>query len=101
MQNNIVIKKLRRIERLLKKANSKPLNLKEASKYIGITESYMYKLTSQKLIPHYKPYGKLIYFKKNELDRFVLKNKILTHTEMDVKAIDKLMSMKGKKSSKI
>ena len=38
------------------------LTTAEASAYLGISESYIYKLTSLKQIPHYKPNGKLVYF---------------------------------------
>ena len=34
----------------------------------------LYKLTANKVIPHYKPRGKMIYFAKEELDEWVLQN---------------------------
>lgn len=46
----------------------------EACVYIGISESMLYKLTSGKEIPHYKPRGKMIYFAKEELDEWLLRN---------------------------
>lgn len=42
--------------------------------YIGISESMLYKLTSGKEIPHYKPRGKMIYFAKEDLDEWLLQN---------------------------
>ena len=33
------------------------LTTAEASAYLGLSESYLYKLTSSKRIPHYKPNG--------------------------------------------
>ena len=36
------------------------LTTAEASAYLGLSESYIYKLTSLKQIPHYKPNGKLV-----------------------------------------
>lgn len=46
----------------------------EAALYLGVSESYLYKLTSSKLIPHYKPNGKLVYFNKNELTEWAMRN---------------------------
>lgn len=51
------------------------LNLNEASLYLGISQSFLYKLTSNNKIPHYKPNGKLIYFNRVELEEWMLKNK--------------------------
>ena len=45
-----------------------------ACMYIGVSESMLYKLTSSKEIPHYKPRGKMVYFAKEELDEWLLQN---------------------------
>lgn len=78
--NETILKKLSTIEDLLKKKNddtyrqtSKPLTFKEACAYLGYAPSYLYKLTYQKIIPHYKPTGKIIFFSKNELDEWIFK----------------------------
>lgn len=52
------------------------LTTAEASAYLGISESYIYKLTSLKQIPHYKPNGKLVYFNRRELCEWAMRNKI-------------------------
>ena len=39
------------------------LSFDEASKFLNLSKSYLYKLTSGNLIPHYKPQGKMLYFK--------------------------------------
>lgn len=53
--------------------NKEFLNFKEAMTLLGISASTLYKLTSSKSIPFYKPKGK-IYFIKDELVEYV-KNK--------------------------
>ena len=40
------------------------LSFDEASKFLNLSKSYLYKLTSGNLIPHYKPQGKMLYFEK-------------------------------------
>lgn len=49
-------------------------NVVEAAKYLSLSPRYLYRLTCKRLIPHYKP-GKKIYFKRSELDDWMLRNK--------------------------
>jgi len=66
-----IFQKLSTLEELLKKKDDKPLTFKEACAYLGYAPSYLYKLTYRKVIPHYKPTGKMIFFSKNELDQWI------------------------------
>jgi len=62
---NLILERLSQIEQkideqaLLKK---EVLNFNDACKYLDISASHLYKLTSQKLIPHFCPQGKKLYF---------------------------------------
>jgi len=58
------------------------LTLKEAAFYAGISTSYLYKLTSARSIPFYKPAAKLVFFRKAEIDNWLLKNRQPTISEM-------------------
>jgi excisionase family DNA binding protein len=51
-------------------AQKEILALQEACEYLQISPSFMYKLTSYRKIPFYVPNGKLIYFKRSELDNW-------------------------------
>ena len=64
----------------------KVLTFNEAVEYTGISKSYLYKMTSQKIIPHYKPNGKLIFFDKDELDSFLLSVRIKPQSEIEAEA---------------
>lgn len=56
--------------------NSKELlSLKEAAEFLGITKSTLYKKTHRKEIPFYKPTGKLIYFLRQDLLNWALRNR--------------------------
>lgn len=57
-------------------STKKVLTFEEACLYMGVSESLLYKLTSAKEVPHYKPRGKMLYFNKEELDRWLLQNKM-------------------------
>ena len=37
-------------------------NVLSFSTFLNLSKSYLYKLTSGNLIPHYKPQGKMLYF---------------------------------------
>lgn len=51
------------------------LNFNEACKYLDVSPSHLYKLTSTKQIPHFCPQGKKLYFKREELDAWLQRNR--------------------------
>lgn len=71
------------------------LNLDEASVLTGISKSYLYKLTSTGGIPCYKPQGKRLYFKRVELEDWMLSNRKATTEEIDAAATSYVMFTKG------
>ena len=46
------------------------LNFDEAAAYLNMSKSTLYKLTSKKEIPHYKP-NRFVFFEKSELDKWI------------------------------
>lgn len=62
------------------------LTFDEAVQFTGMSKSYMYKLTSAHKIPHYKPSGKMVYFNRDELQTWLLQNRVSTHDELESKA---------------
>ena len=54
----------------------------EAARYMGISKSYLYKLTMRGEIPHYKPMGKICYFNRAELEQWLQRNRCATATEI-------------------
>ena len=59
------------------------LKLNEVILLTGLSKSYLYKLTSTGGIPCYKPQGKHIYFKKTEVEDWLLQNRKSTTVEID------------------
>ena len=55
----------------------------EAAKYLGLTKGYLYKLTMQKKIPYYKPFGNRCYFKREDLDKVLKGNAIESNEETE------------------
>lgn len=58
----------------------------EAARYLGISKSYLYKLTMRQQIPHYKPMGKMCYFNREELESWLQSNRIATGDEISQQA---------------
>ena len=50
------------------------LNMKEVGQYLDISQSLLYKLTSNGEIPHFKPRGKMIFFEKKVLVEWIKQN---------------------------
>lgn len=62
------------------------LTFKEACTYTGLSTSALYKKTMEGDVPHYKPFGKLNYFKRDELDQWLMQNRCSTQAELADKA---------------
>jgi len=82
-----VLKKMEPVEELLERlamlenniyTTKKVLTFSEACIYMGVSESLLYKLTSAREVPHYKPRGKMLYFNKEELDEWLMQNNVPT-----------------------
>ena len=58
------------------------LSFDEASKFLNLSKSYLYKLTSGGQIPHYKPQGKILYFDKEELENWLRQNPVRSKQEL-------------------
>lgn len=60
-------------------------DIDEASLITGMSRGYLYKLTSQRLIPHYKK-GRKLYFKKAELEQWLLEAPVKTQGQIEREA---------------
>ena len=86
MDNIELEQRLDRIERLLS-ANKEVLTFEEACEYMGISRSFLYKLTSTRKIPHSKPNGKMIFFEKKKLNVWLLQNGRKSKAEIKSEAL--------------
>src|SRR5690554_4575575 len=93
MDTNI-LEQLDRIETMLKNQQAmqkQVLNFNETCTYLELSHSHLYKLTSTGAIPHYKPNGKKIYFQRQELDQWLLRNRMDSQDEIEQQAADYLI----------
>lgn len=80
-----ILQKLQSIEQKLAEQNmlhKLMLNSREACLYLSISLKQLYRLTGNKLIPHYCPQGKVLYFNRLELDAWMQRNRIVTKREV-------------------
>lgn len=74
--------RLDRMERLIISGNKEVLTLEECAAYTGYTKNHLYRLTSTRAIPFYKPMGGKIVFRKSEIDNWLLRNRQATAAEI-------------------
>lgn len=58
------------------------LDIDEAVLFTGLSKGHLYRLTSERQIPHYKKNRKL-YFCKTELEDWLLEEKVMTTEEIE------------------
>ncbi|CAA7386967.1 helix-turn-helix domain-containing protein [Chryseobacterium fistulae] len=68
------------------------LSFKEALAYLDVSPSLLYKLTSQRSISYSKPNGGKIYFKKMELDSWMLQNEAKSNRVLEKELLTKFKS---------
>jgi excisionase family DNA binding protein len=75
----------------LLQSNKAVLTVDEFVAYSGIKKSQVYKLTSQRRIPHYKPPGsKRVFFRKREVQQWLLNNPVRTRDEVRKEVLSKI-----------
>jgi len=90
-----VLKRLETLEKLIvsQSVNSKEVfNLQETCQFLELSPSHLYKLTSTSAIPYYKPNGKKLYFKRTELESWLLRNRSCSNDEIEKQAADYIIT---------
>lgn len=77
------------MENLLRDAKQ-VLTLEEAALFMGISKSSLYKMTHRHELPFFRPNGKLIYFEKAELLKWMRQNRNMSEAETKEAAAQKL-----------
>lgn len=92
-----ILKKLEGIEKAIL-SQKEVLTFEEVCSYTGLSRSYLYKLTCTNRIPHSKPFGKMLYFDRQELNNWLLQNQI-NPEEIEPKTVEN--SYRNKKGGAI
>lgn len=78
--------RLDRIESLVMVGTKEVLTIDECSAFTGYKKAHLYRLTSQRAIPFYKPMGGTIFFRKSEIEDWLLQNRQATEAKINSKA---------------
>ena len=100
VQENLILDKLTEIANKLDEQNllqKTVLNFNEAAQYLDVSPSHLYKLTSTKNVPHFCPQGKKLYFKRDELDNWLQRNRQSAANEIEQLATDYIIRNKRNK----
>jgi len=69
------------------------LDVSEAAAILGVTKAWLYKLNHKKVLPYYKPNGKKIYYKIEDLHNYLSGVRIASSKEIDQKASEILKAL--------
>jgi len=78
----------------------KVFSFEEACRFLNLSKSYLYQLTSKGLIPHYKPQGKMLYFEREELESWLLQNPVKTKRQLETEAYKQVSEQTNRKTRK-
>lgn len=94
---NEIMKRLDRLEVLTLLAAKSVLTLEEVCLLTGLAKSTVYKMTANRVIPHYHAEGgKHLYFKKDEVENWLTRNRVSSQTEDEQRAINEHFCQKVK-----
>ena len=94
---NELIKRLDRLEVLTLLAAKSVLTLEEVCLLTGLAKSTVYKMTANRVIPHYHAEGgKHLYFKKDEVEEWLTRNRVSSQTEDEQRAVNEYFTKRQK-----
>lgn len=93
----LILEKLSEIANKLDEQNllqKTVLNFNEACKYLDVSPSHLYKLTSTRQVPHFCPQGKKLYFNRTELEEWLQRNRQSTTSEIEIEVTENMLKSK-------
>ncbi len=69
------------------------LTVEEAAKFLGLSKSFVYKMTHEGTLPFYKPNGKVCYFERAVLLKWMRSGKVSSKKEIEDAAQQKLQEL--------
>lgn len=94
---NEILKRLDRLETLTLLGAKTVLNLDDVVLLTGLSKSTLYKKTANRELPYYRANGgKQIFFKKEELEDWLTKDRVSSQNEDEAKAVNEYFCQKVK-----
>lgn len=78
--------KLDELRNLILSTTKEVFSVDECAIYTGLSVNHIYRLTSKREIPFYKPLGGKIFFKRSEIENWLLQGRQATNAELSSKA---------------
>lgn len=79
---------LQRIDTAAKIQRSEYLTLDETAKYMGVKNTHIYRLMRERQITFSKPTGKIVYFKKSDIEEYMSRNTVPSFASLEAMAAD-------------
>lgn len=70
------------------------MSFSEAASYIKVSEAHLYEMNVKRVIPFTKPGGKLVYYQKRDLDKWISRNPVHSKEEINSIAETRLSKVK-------
>jgi hypothetical protein len=64
--------------------------------YAGVQEKQVRIWMKERVLPYFKPSGKIAYFKREDVDTFLLSNKVMSESEIETAAANYMVTSKNK-----
>lgn len=100
----LILEKLERIEMLIGSGDTtehhlgkEMLTLDETASFMGVSRSTLYKMSHNRDLPVYKPTGGRLYFKKDDLIKYMQSNRVMSKQEIEREAINYLATQSSKR----
>ncbi|GGB52300.1 hypothetical protein GCM10011502_26830 [Oceanisphaera marina] len=81
----IVLREIQELRDLVTRqgrAQKEIISVGECAELLGLSVGYVYRLTHEKRLPHYKPSGKKVYFRRAELLDWLLAHRVSPDSEL-------------------
>jgi excisionase family DNA binding protein len=65
---------------------NKPMTADMAAAFLGFKRGYLYKLVAANKISYYRPGGKILLFKQEDLEKYAYRNRVASRYELREKA---------------
>lgn len=78
-----IIEQLDRIESQTLLAAKDVFNIDDVCMYTGFSKGFVYRLTHERRIPFYKSGGKMLFFRRNEINDWLCKHRTATNEEIE------------------
>jgi excisionase family DNA binding protein len=72
----------------------KPLKVEEAAEFLSLAKTYVYQLVRMGKLTAFNPGGKRLYFRQEDLEKYILKGKRASSEELMALA-DSILNKKG------